>query len=116
MRKLLMSLIAAAGLALLGTAPASAGAATTLARDGATAATANSAADQVHWRRHHRRGWGGLYFGFGAPFLGYGYYPRYRYYDDYDYYDYPRDRYYNRGAYYRGGWHYRKFRRHRHRH
>ena len=108
MRKLLLSLAAAIGVALLGTAPASAGgAATTLARPDVS--LGKTTAETVHWRRHHRR-FGGLYFGFGAPY--WGSYPRYRYYDDYSYYR-PyyghRHHYRGRSAYYRGGWHYRKF-------
>lgn len=108
MRKLLLSLIAAVGaavgMAMIGTAPASAGgAATSLARPDVSAGT--TSADLVHWRRHNR--WGGLYFGFGAPYYGWGYYPRYRYYDDGYYY---RPRYY----YYGGGWRHHRLHRHRH--
>lgn len=102
MRKIVMSLIALAGLALAGAAPASAGAAMMLARD--TSGVSTPQVEQVHWRRHHRhhrRHWGGVYFGVGAPYWAYA--PRYSYYDG---------SYYSRPRYYYRGW----GNRHHHRH
>ncbi len=90
MRKLIMSLFVLAGVCLGGALPASATAATGLAVK--PAVTADSAVDQVTYRRHRRHG--GLFIGFGYPayYGGYGY-SRSRYYDDYSYRPY---RYYNR--------------------
>jgi hypothetical protein len=90
MRKLALSLLVLAGIALGGAAPASANATAGLASK--PAVSSEAIVDKVGWghRRHH----GGLYFGFGYPaYYGYNSYNRYRYYDDdYSY----RPRYYHR--------------------
>ena len=104
MRKFLMSMFILAGVLFSGSLPASANAAAGLTAN--PVVKSESLVEKARWghRRHH-----GLYFGFGVPFVGYGYgYPRYRYYDDYSY---SRPRYY-----YRSYGRHRLYRHHHRRH
>ena len=92
MRKLILSTLMLAGLALGAAGPVSAAAATGLAVKPAGAESVST--NKVNFRHH---GFGGLGFGFGwgyPRYYGYSYAPRYRYYDNYGY-DRPRYSYYS---------------------
>ncbi len=95
MRRILLSVLAMAGLALATTAPASANAAGGMI--GRPAAASKSAVVKAgHWRHGHHRG---LSIGLGWGYPRYYGYPRYRYYDDYSDYR-PRHYYRPRYSYY----------------
>lgn len=78
MRTLLATAIAAAGFALMASAPVNATPLPVTPKAAITHGT--DGVEQVHWRRHHRRHWGGG--GYYPGYYGYGY-PRYRSYGYY---------------------------------
>jgi hypothetical protein len=109
MRKILLSMLVMAGLALASAVPASANAAGAISHR--PAAGNESGVIQIgRWGHRHHHGLS-IGFGWGYPRHRYWGYPRYSHYDDYSYYR-PRYHYRPSDTYY----YYAPVRRHRHRH